>query len=196
MLVILTEVFLGFLQSFKTNAWMVPGLCCDRFFSDPFHFTIPPPTVPCCNPASHSAAMRTTKPSPLAFRFLFYSALRKSFWIHNDWYPVAELCLLPAFTLVSCSANSSTLMMEAICSSETSVDFQNGLHVVISRKIVIFVINVVRTLNPTSKMYLTWYSLLEAFRKTQFLHFLVYSSFILSFCFDPIFSFGRPTHQC
>jgi hypothetical protein len=35
-----------------------------------------------------------------------------------------ELCLPPAFTLVSCSAYSSTLKMEAICSSETSVDFQ------------------------------------------------------------------------
>jgi hypothetical protein len=34
------------------------------------------------------------------------------------------LCLPPAFTLVSCSAYSSTLKMEAICSSETSVDFQ------------------------------------------------------------------------
>jgi hypothetical protein len=36
----------------------------------------------------------------------------------------AELCLPPAFTLVSCSAYSSTLKMEAICFSETSVDFQ------------------------------------------------------------------------
>jgi hypothetical protein len=32
--------------------------------------------------------------------------------------------LSPAFTLVSCSAYSSTLKMETICSSETSVDFQ------------------------------------------------------------------------
>jgi hypothetical protein len=30
----------------------------------------------------------------------------------------------PASTLISCSAYSSTLKMEAICSSETSVDFQ------------------------------------------------------------------------
>jgi hypothetical protein len=37
---------------------------------------------------------------------------------------VHKLCLPPAFTLVSCSAYSSTLKMEAICSSETSVDFQ------------------------------------------------------------------------
>jgi hypothetical protein len=34
------------------------------------------------------------------------------------------VCLPPAFTLVSCSAYSSTLKMEVICSSETSVDFQ------------------------------------------------------------------------
>jgi hypothetical protein len=32
--------------------------------------------------------------------------------------------LPPAFTLVSCSVHSSTLKMEAICSSETSIDFQ------------------------------------------------------------------------
>jgi hypothetical protein len=31
-----------------------------------------------------------------------------------------------AFMLVSCSAYSSTLKMEAICSSETSVDFQRN----------------------------------------------------------------------
>jgi hypothetical protein len=36
----------------------------------------------------------------------------------------SRLCLPPAFTLVSCSAYSSTLKMEAICSSETSVDIQ------------------------------------------------------------------------
>jgi hypothetical protein len=35
-----------------------------------------------------------------------------------------ELCLPPASTLVSCSAYSSILKMEAIYSSETSVDFQ------------------------------------------------------------------------
>jgi hypothetical protein len=32
--------------------------------------------------------------------------------------------LPPVFTLVSCSTYSSALKMEAICSSETSVDFQ------------------------------------------------------------------------
>jgi hypothetical protein len=35
-----------------------------------------------------------------------------------------RLCLPPAFTLVSCSAYSSTLKMEAVYYSETSVDFQ------------------------------------------------------------------------
>jgi hypothetical protein len=38
--------------------------------------------------------------------------------------PSSELCLPPTFTLVSCLAYSSTLKMEAICSSETSNDFQ------------------------------------------------------------------------
>jgi hypothetical protein len=40
---------------------------------------------------------------------------------HNT---IVELCLPPAFTLVSCSAYFLTLKMEAICSSETSVDSQ------------------------------------------------------------------------
>jgi hypothetical protein len=35
-----------------------------------------------------------------------------------------QACLPPAFTLISCSAYSWILKMEAICSSETSVDFQ------------------------------------------------------------------------
>jgi hypothetical protein len=35
-----------------------------------------------------------------------------------------RLCLLPCFTLVFCSAYSSTLKTEAICSSETWTDFQ------------------------------------------------------------------------
>jgi hypothetical protein len=39
-------------------------------------------------------------------------------------YYYAEPCLSPAFGLVSCSAYSSTLKMEAICTSDTSVDFQ------------------------------------------------------------------------
>jgi hypothetical protein len=36
------------------------------------------------------------------------------------------LCLPPAFTLVSCTAYSSTLKIEAICSSETSVHVQRA----------------------------------------------------------------------
>jgi hypothetical protein len=35
-----------------------------------------------------------------------------------------QLCLPPAFTLVSCLAYTLTLKMEATCSLETSVDFQ------------------------------------------------------------------------
>jgi hypothetical protein len=38
-----------------------------------------------------------------------------------------NLCLPSAYTLVSCSAYSSTLHMEAICSSETSDDFQRNI---------------------------------------------------------------------
>jgi hypothetical protein len=48
---------------------------------------------------------------------------------------------LPAFTLVYCSAYSSTLKMEAICSSFS------GLHCVISH---IFITTAVRTSNPNS----------------------------------------------
>jgi hypothetical protein len=40
---------------------------------------------------------------------------------------VSQLCMPPAFTLVSCLAYSSILKMEAICSSETSVDFQRTI---------------------------------------------------------------------
>jgi hypothetical protein len=40
-------------------------------------------------------------------------------------HPVSRLlCLPPALKLVSCTAHSSILKMEAICSSVTSVDFQ------------------------------------------------------------------------
>jgi hypothetical protein len=42
----------------------------------------------------------------------------------------------PAFTMVSSSAYSSTLKMEAIRSSVTSIEF-NGLHGVIFHKIVL-----------------------------------------------------------
>jgi hypothetical protein len=42
---------------------------------------------------------------------------------HNPAEPSQLICLPPAFTLVSCSAYS-TLKIDAICSSETSVNFQ------------------------------------------------------------------------
>jgi hypothetical protein len=44
----------------------------------------------------------------------------------SAWKQVASggLCVSPAFTQTSCSAYSSTLKMEATCSSETLVDFQ------------------------------------------------------------------------
>jgi hypothetical protein len=48
---------------------------------------------------------------------------------------VYRLCLPPAFTLVSCSAYSSTLKMEAIWSSETTVDFQRTTRRYISEDI-------------------------------------------------------------
>jgi hypothetical protein len=60
--------------------------------------------------------------------------------------------LLPFFMLVSWEAYSSTLMMEEIRFSETSVGFQ--LHGVVSQKIQFFIITAVRTSNPT-KMFLT-----------------------------------------
>jgi hypothetical protein len=46
-------------------------------------------------------------------------------------------CLPSALTLVSCSAYFSSLKMEAICSSKRRLTF-NGLHGVISQKIVLF----------------------------------------------------------
>jgi hypothetical protein len=44
------------------------------------------------------------------------------------------VCLPPAFTVVSCFAYSSTLKIEATCSSEISVDFQRTMWL-ISQKI-------------------------------------------------------------
>jgi hypothetical protein len=40
------------------------------------------------------------------------------------WTRRLHLCLLPASCVVSCLAHSSTLKMEATCSSETLIDFQ------------------------------------------------------------------------
>jgi hypothetical protein len=53
--------------------------------------------------------------------------------------PAWKFCLPPAFSLVSCSAYSSTLKMEAIC------------HGITSQKIVVlFITTAVRTSNPTN----------------------------------------------
>jgi hypothetical protein len=49
---------------------------------------------------------------------------RRWSWPDLRYYP--SICLEPAFTLVSCSAYSSTLKMEAICSPKTSFDFQQA----------------------------------------------------------------------
>jgi hypothetical protein len=57
----------------------------------------------------------------------------------------------PAFTVVSYSAYFSTVKLELICSSETSVDF-SGLHGVIPQKTVLFITTAVRTSNPTSRL--------------------------------------------
>jgi hypothetical protein len=44
--------------------------------------------------------------------------------LNNKTSKKPELCFPPAFMLVSCLAYSSTLKMEAICSSKTSVETQ------------------------------------------------------------------------
>jgi hypothetical protein len=84
--------------------------------------------------------VKATKPKMMA-EWLFYSNFIEQI-----------VCLPPAFTLVSCSAYFSTLKMEALCSSETSVD--NGLYVDISQKMVLFIITAVRTSNLFSEIYL------------------------------------------
>jgi hypothetical protein len=60
-----------------------------------------------------------------------YLAFAHEIWSSEggDYKPDCLLgcvCLPPAFVLVSCSAYSLTKKMEAICSSETSVDFQRA----------------------------------------------------------------------
>jgi hypothetical protein len=58
-------------------------------------------------------------------------------------------CLLPALTLVPCSAYSSTMKMEAICSFETSVDFQRTTRRYIPEDTILLLITTaVRTSNP------------------------------------------------
>jgi hypothetical protein len=53
----------------------------------------------------------------------------------------------PALMHFSCLAYSSTLKMEATCSSKMSV---SGLHSVISKKMKLFITTVVRTSHPTN----------------------------------------------
>jgi hypothetical protein len=60
----------------------------------------------------------TTHCSPLKINRRFEGTYR------HHLLDLSELCLPPDFTLVPCSAYSSTLRIEAICSPETSVDFQ------------------------------------------------------------------------
>jgi hypothetical protein len=65
-----------------------------------------------------------------------------------------KISLPPAFTLVSCSAYSSTLKIEAICFSETSVDFQRTTRQYIPKEmLVLFIITAVRTTSPTSQTF-------------------------------------------
>jgi hypothetical protein len=59
------------------------------------------------------------------------------------------LFLPSAYMLVSCSAYSMTMKMEAACSTETSPNFQQ-LHGVISQKIEFFITTAVSTSNLTN----------------------------------------------
>jgi hypothetical protein len=56
----------------------------------------------------------------------FYGLIAMLMKSSMSWDITQSLCLPFAFTLVSCSAYSSTLKMEATCSSKTSVDFQRN----------------------------------------------------------------------
>jgi hypothetical protein len=60
----------------------------------------------------------------------------------------SKLCLPPRLTLLSFLAYSSTLKMEATCSSETWINFQRTTRF-ISQKIELFIPPAVRTSNPT-----------------------------------------------
>jgi hypothetical protein len=62
--------------------------------------------------------------------------------------PKLMLCLPPAYLLVLAEMISSTLTMEAICSSETSVQL-NRLHGVTSQKMILFITTAVKTSNST-----------------------------------------------
>jgi hypothetical protein len=69
--------------------------------------------------------------SPLSFNLRFGGTYRLHLQRRRNMFSkpankqvASSFCLPPACALVSCSAYSSTLKMEAICSSDTSVDFQ------------------------------------------------------------------------
>jgi hypothetical protein len=64
-----------------------------------------------------------------------------------------ELCFASAFTPISCFPYCSTLKMEAICSSKTSVDFQQATRRYIPEDIT-FITTAIRTSNPTSLNFL------------------------------------------
>jgi hypothetical protein len=53
-----------------------------------------------------------------------WQAIRGTYRLHIQCRKICRACLAPAFTLVSCLAYSSTLKVETICSSGTSVDLQ------------------------------------------------------------------------
>jgi hypothetical protein len=73
-------------------------------------------------------------PFGLVERYQYFGRIRSLIVLHSSTPKMEEtkstvfwnitLCLPSAFTLVSCSAYFSTLKMEALCSPETSVDFQ------------------------------------------------------------------------
>jgi hypothetical protein len=83
-------------------------------YSYSVRFEVPTPVV------TKSTIFRKITPcSPLKVNRRFGGTYRR--WQAEQ---SARLCLPPVFTLVSCLAYSSTLKMEAKCSSETSVEFQ------------------------------------------------------------------------
>jgi hypothetical protein len=66
------------------------------------------------------------------------------------WTP--EFCLLPAFTLVSCLAYSSSLKMNATCPPKRRLTFDE-LHGVIFQKIKLFITTAVRISNPKQYIF-------------------------------------------
>jgi hypothetical protein len=82
-----------------------------------------------------------TFPSPKRRR----ACMSLIFFVNNRYHLNSNrevvCCLPPAFTLVSCSAYSSTLKMEAIYSPETSVDFQRTTRRCITEDITLSMIN-------------------------------------------------------